>query len=207
MTITQIIKKKGRRYQIYLDGEPLGEFDYDTLVLCGVQVGLSCNEGFIANLQETEERRRAKERALYLLEYRDHSREELIQKLTRSVSRQVAEDTADLMEELGFLDDTRYAQKLAKQLLLEKKQGRRQAIYQLRCKGVSPRLAEEAVNEIEVDPIEQILALLQRKYPDATRDAAAQRRAVAAMARRGYAYDEIYTAMRRFREAMEEEDE
>ena len=74
--------------------------------------GLPVTEEQLEEIRYEADYRKARERALYLLEYRDHSRKELIDKLLRSVNNpSIAEEIADKMEEYGFLDDERYAKK------------------------------------------------------------------------------------------------
>lgn len=200
MIITEIKRKSNRRYKLFVDDNEFGEFDIEIISLSGAKQGVECDEVFLEKLQTEEERRRAKERALYLLEYRDHSKKELINKLCRSYSKEIARETADKMEHLGFLDDAKYAKKLAKRQLLQKKLGKPRAVYELCLKGIPKELAQEAVENIETDPIEQIYELFAKKYPDAIEDIKVEKRAVAAAARRGYGYSDIRTALNRLKE-------
>ena len=60
--------------------------------------------------------RKARERALYLLEYRDHSFKELYDKLEKNYSNEVCEAVMQKMVELGLINDEEYAEKYARQL-------------------------------------------------------------------------------------------
>ncbi len=200
MIITKIKRKSNRRYKLFVDDNEFGEFDIEVISLLGAKQGLECDEVFLENLQTEEDRRRAKERALYLLEYRDHSKKELIDKLCRSYSKEISQEIADKMEQLGFLDDAKYAKKLAKRQLLQKKLGKPRAVYELCLKGIPKELAQEAVENIETDPIEQIYELFAKKYPDAIEDIKVEKRAVAAAARRGYGYSDIRVALKLLKE-------
>ena len=200
MIITEIKRKSNRRYKLFVDDNEFGEFDIEVIALSGAKQGLECDEVFLEKLQTEEERRRAKERALYLLEYRDHSKKELIDKLCRSYSKEISQEIADKMEQLGFLDDAKYAKNLAKRQLLQKKLGKPRAVYELCLKGIPKELAQEAVENIETDPIEQICELFSKKYPDAVEAINVEKRAVAAAARRGYGYRDIRTALKRLKE-------
>ena len=207
MIITGVTKRKGRRCAVFVDSEELGEFDRDIIALYEVEPGRCCDEEWFAALQRSEEQRSARERALRLLAYRDHSKRELIDKLSRTVSSEVARETAARMEELGFLDDVRYAQKLARQQLLQKYRGRRRAVYELCCKGIEPAVAEAAVSSVEVDSVSQIYQLLLKRYPAAAYDVKQQRKAAAAMERRGYVYGDFRRALSRLLEETEETEE
>ncbi|MDF2566592.1 MAG: hypothetical protein K0R90_48, partial [Oscillospiraceae bacterium] len=158
MKITDIEKNKGTRYTIYVDEEYWYILDIEVISSNGLKVGMECDEEFLQELKRQADVRKARERALYLLSYRDHSKKELIDKLCKSVDEDVAEKTADRMEELGFLDDEKYADKLARDLLERKKLGERRAGFEMRKKGLEKELIESVLEQYrdEIDPTEQI---------------------------------------------------
>lgn len=207
MTITDVVKKKGGCYRVYADSEELGDFGYDIIALYGIKPGLCCDEEFIEKAVTDEQRRKAREKAFRLLSYRDHSRRELVDKLSCIVPCDIAEETADRMEEIELIDDVRYAKKLANQQLVQKCRGRRRAVYELVCKGISREIAEDAVDSVEVDFVSQICRLILKKYPDAVFDTDKQRKAAAAMQRRGYSYDEFRRAIERLADEAKENEE
>ena len=163
MKITAITRKKGTRWQVDADGEYWTILDAEIIVEQHLKTGMELTEERMAEILLAADRRRARERALYLLDYRDHSRAELMEKLCRNVDREIAQETVDRLEELGLIDDEAYARKLARKLILTKKYGVRRALYELRLKGIDPGIAAEAVDEVE--PEEDLLEdLVRRKY-------------------------------------------
>lgn len=205
MTITAVEKLKGRRYRIEVDGAYWYILDVELVANHQLKPGMACDQEFLDALRTEADTRKLRERALYLLEYRDHSRKELIEKLLRSVdNRTLAEQTADQMEAYGFLDDRRYAEKLARSLLLHKKLGKRRALYTMLQKGVCKDLALEALERVDVDPGEQLDLLLRRTYGRYLGDEKGKRKVVNALARKGFAYDEIKLAIERY--TLEEDD-
>ena len=113
MKIQQIREKDKGFYLIALD-------EGKDLILHGEIVARHhLKEGQEIDPQELERckndalRRKARERAYYLLEYRDHSEGELYQKLRRHYPDQIAAEAVAKCKEYGLLDDAAYAKKLA----------------------------------------------------------------------------------------------
>ena len=105
MVITDIFKKQGTRYQIELDGAYWTIIDVEIIADFHLKKGMEVTEEMQEKVQRAADYRRGKERALYLLGYRDHCRKDLVDKLSKNIDRDLAEEIADKMEELGFLDD------------------------------------------------------------------------------------------------------
>ena len=83
MKITEIEKKSKTRYTVYVDGEYFYILDAEILTEHHVRAGMEVTEAFLEQLKAAAQLRRARERAFYLLSYRDHSEKELYQKLGR----------------------------------------------------------------------------------------------------------------------------
>ena len=89
---------------------------------------------------------KAEESALRLLAQRDHSREEMRRKLqARGFTPEEIEKALKWLEEREFLDDLRYAQKLAFSLAKEKLLGPQRIRQKLFQKGLPAGLVKEAV--------------------------------------------------------------
>ena len=98
------------------------------------------------------------------------------------------------MEELGLVNDESFARRYARKLIFEKKMSKRAALFELSRKGIDKETAEEILDEIDVDYREQIKDFLDKKYRDLS-DEKTKRRAVAALQRLGYGWDDIKAAM------------
>ena len=77
MVITELIKKRGRLFQLVLDGEPSVTVDVRTFEESPYKVGSSLSDEQLERLVEESRRRRSREKALYLLSLRDCQRSEL----------------------------------------------------------------------------------------------------------------------------------
>ena len=104
------------------------------------------------------------------------------------------------MEELGLVNDENYARRLAHDLIYLKKLSVRGAKYKLMEKGIDRELCEEILEEFDVDPVEQLVELIERKYADKLDDEKGRRRTVAALQRLGYSWGDIKSALAEFEE-------
>ncbi|MGI5894794.1 MAG: regulatory protein RecX [Candidatus Merdivicinus sp.] len=209
MIITRLEKVKDTRWKVEVDGEYWGILDAEILVKFRMKQGAEVDEDLLAEALRAAEYRRARERALYLLDYREHSRRELEIKLARNVSREVAEQVAARMQELGLLNDEAYAQRLARHYVLDKKQGARRAVLELRKKGIDARTAEEAVAAVEPEE-DALLELVRRKYGRAlayNQDGKQREKAIRALMRLGHGYYDAADAVDTVLEELERESE
>ncbi len=197
MKITSITKKNGTRWQIEVDDEYWAILDAEIIVNQHLKVGVELTEERMAEILRAADFRRARERALYLLDYRDHSRGEIVEKLSRNVDRVIAEEVADKLCELGLIDDGTYAKKLARHFLLTKKYGARRAEFEMRRKGIDGRLAAEAVAEVEPDEdlLEELALKKYGRYLEDDPDGKGRDKAIRGLMRLGHGYYEAEAAV------------
>ena len=197
MKITSITKKNGTRWQIEVDDEYWAILDAEIIVNQHLKVGVELTEERMEEILRAADFRRARERALYLLDYRDHSRGEIVEKLSRNVDRVIAEEVADKLCELGLIDDGTYAKKLARHFLLTKKYGARRAEFEMRRKGIDGRLAAEAVAEVEPDEdlLEELALKKYGRYLEDDPDGKGRDKAIRGLMRLGHGYFEAEAAV------------
>ena len=104
---------------------------------------------------------------------------------------------ADRLEELGYIDDERYAQSLAESLLERKGMSARGVKSALIQKGISREIADKVCESLDFDPILRIIDLLNGKYSRSISDEKGIKRTVAALQRLGYRWSDINSALRR----------
>ena len=197
MKITSITKKNGTRWQIEVDDEYWAILDAEIIVNQHLKVGVELTEERMEEILRAADFRRARERALYLLDYRDHSRGEIVEKLSRNVDLVIAEEVADKLCELGLIDDGAYAKKLARHFLLTKKYGARRAEFEMRRKGIDGRLAAEAVAEVEPDEdlLEELALKKYGRYLEDDPDGKGRDKAIRGLMRLGHGYYEAEAAV------------
>lgn len=198
MQITAMEPRRKSFVQLYIDGEAAVKIDKETLMKSGLRNGDELTDEQLHELLQQSDERRAHEKALYLLEHRSHSRKELEDKIARmAASREAAKAAAEHMEEIGLVDDGQFARDFARMLFERKQYGARRVRQELLQKGIDREIIAEILEEYaEEDSTEIIRGILTRKYPAFAEDEKIRRRAVAALQRFGYGFDEIKAAMR-----------
>lgn len=193
----KIIEVSRRRRQLYLltfDGGDAIDVDVRTFDESPYKEGCDITAEQLNTLLAASRYSRARERALYLLGLRDYACKELEQKLYTEADPDTAAAVVARLCEVGLLDDERYAARLARSLSETKHYPRRRIEQELRRRGVSPVLVQEAVSDLEGEDFRQALALLEKKYYNKLNDPDSRRRVTAALARRGFSYGAIRRA-------------
>ena len=200
---------KGEKIHLSLDGEYIATVNADYWFTCGIKSGSEVTPEQLEELLTESARRKMMNKALDLLSLRDYSRRELSDKLVTKAwekkeqkdmdlgsLKQQASDICDRLEELGLLNEERFARSYVDELIRRKhlsKSGLRTALIQ---KGVQRDIIETVLEAVDVDPVEQIRELLATKFKnrDLT-DEKQKTRTVNALLRLGYRYNEIHAAM------------
>ena len=197
---------KANKVHLLVDGEYRMTADRDFVALAGLKNNMELDDTELASLSEQVNSRRALNRAADLLSRRDHSTGELLQKLRqKGFDDEAAKQATDKLQELGYLDDRRFAARYAEELMKSKGFGARRIETELFRKGLSREIVRETLEELEM-PEDSLTALIERKF--ARRLSAEQdvRRTVNALVRMGYGYGEIKDALETFTARQEEED-
>ena len=159
-------------------------------------VGMELDEEALAALRQSSTRGLERQKALELLSRRPHSRQELKDKLLRrGVGEDDAEDCIAWLCEHGFLDDGEYAGAVARHYTA-KGYGAGRVKSELQRRGIDRELAAEALSDLP-DNTGKIDAFLARRLGDPN-DREAVRKVSAALFRRGFSWEEIRAALRRF---------
>lgn len=200
---------KGEKIHLSLDGEYIATVNADYWFTCGIKSGSEVTPQQLEELLAESARRKMMNKALDLLSMRDYSRRELSDKLVTKAwekkeqkdmdlgsLKQQASDICDRLEELGLLNEERFARSYVDELLRRKhlsKSGLKTALIQ---KGVQRDIIETVLEEVEVDPVEQVRELLATKFKNRDlSDEKQKTRTVNALLRLGYRYGEINGAM------------
>ncbi len=162
----------------------------------------------LAALTEAVGSRRAFNSALDLLSRRDHSKAELVRKLSQKYPKDACLAAIEKAESLGFIDEARFAENYARELYERKSFGERRILSELLSKGIDRETAENALEGLDKDGENRIILLIRTKYRDAlSDDEKSRRRAVNGLLRSGFTYGEIREAMRELELSDEEYDD
>lgn len=191
MEITDIKKYKNSKYSIYVDGEFFCIFDYDIILRNGLKVGNFYSEEALEKFRLDSDIKIAKEKAFALLSYRDHSKYEMLTKLSKIVSYQVAIDICDYIEQIGLIDDKKFSFDFARKLIVNKKYGQSKVRYELKKKGIDHYLIDLVISNIDFDLIDLIKQVIDKKYIRYISSEAGIKKIINALLRRGYNYSDI----------------
>lgn len=139
--------------------------------------------------------RRAKLRAIHLLEYRDRTEKDMRRKLQQGdYPPEVIDKTIEYLKSYGYIDDKRYAGRYLSMRLGGK--GRRRLFMELQQKGVDPSLAQEVWMEIcqeeDINERAAIRRLIEKKVGERTRLPRKEyQRLLNYLARRGFSWEDI----------------
>lgn len=200
--IVSIAPFKGQVAEVALsDGRSL--WLHNALIYdAGLHKGDALTEAQITELLQQAADRRAFEYGLYLLERRGYSYRELYDKLMQAerADEQATLHALEKLVRLGFLNDARYAEALARQLVEQKRYGLHRAAMEMRHRGLSAEEIDNALAPYEdpEDTAQRLMQLLERKYARRLTDPH-DRRAIesvkASLIRRGFDYSDVRNAI------------
>ena len=190
-------KGRGKKIHLLLDGEYKITTDAFFWTLHGVPDGTEMTEQELNDLVQDIERNKAVNKCYDLLSRRDHSKKELETKLLRTVSPENARYAVAKMEEKGYLDDEKYARKLCTYLLETKNLSKRHLSAEMAKRGLDRDLIRQVLDETEIDPVAQIIKLLQTKFAAKLAGENGRQKVTAALLRKGFTYADIRSALYR----------
>lgn len=207
MEITSLTRYKGSTFEVELDYQRKIYLHADIIHDHSLRQGTQLERDELKRIIYASNFRRAYQRALYLLDYRDHSRKEMYDKLIDTYkSEALCSAVLDKLEENRFIDDERYAENMARKLVVSKRFGRRRALRELVQKGIGRFTAEDALAEYDDTFSENLSEMLETKYSrylgDPT-DRKSIEKVKSSLVRYGYSFDEINRAVKEYIENME----
>lgn len=198
MLITATEERRKSMTALFIDGEYAVNIDTVTLLSSGKKTGSEITDDELYDLIEASKVNRAKEKALYLIEYRSRTSKEIYDKLLPLYGENAAELALERLGELGLINDEAYANEYAETLLLKKKFSKERAIFEMSKKGIDKDTAESIINEIAPDPVEQIKSLLDTKFIRNMSDDKGRAKTVNSLKSMGYRWSDISEAMNEY---------
>lgn len=203
VTIIFLEKFKGSTYCIELSESDTIYLHSSVIKEYNLKEGMTLPLSALEEIVHTNDYRKAKERALYLLEYRDHSYKELYDKLRKNYSDEVSTDVMKKMVELSLIDDEKFASMYARQLFEVKRMGKYRAKFEMQKKGLSAELIEEMLSRYEDTTVSRLEELIEKKYARYLCDEKGIKKVMGALTRQGYSYSDIRDALRKYLDEVE----
>ncbi len=131
-----------------------------------------------------------RERALAMLARREHTRAEMVRKLSpHSESPEQIDQLLDALAARGWLSEARFAESRAN--TLARKFGSRKIEHDLRSRGVSAEVVEQTVDRALDQELENCRAAWQKKFGVLPQNAAERGRQMRFLAGRGFSSDAV----------------
>ena len=185
------------KFRIYLDGQFAFVLYKSELSSCHLKDGEAVTEDQIETILSEIVLKRAKRKAMSLLQSMDRTESELRDRLLR---QDFPEETVDqavrYVKSLGYVDDRRYAESFI--LSRKGRKSRREIYAELSGKKIDGEIVDEMMERCyeESDSGEALRHLLRKKHYDPSRASVeGKQKLYAYLARKGFSYGEIKKAL------------
>jgi regulatory protein len=206
MKITAVEKYKGSTYRVDFDEGESAYLNLEIISKFNIRAGLDLPLSAWEQIKQESDFRRARERALYLLDRRDYSFVEMFKKLRQNYDEELCYRVMQRLVELGAINDRRYAQGLARHYIEVKLFGRRRAFQEMRLKGLTKEVIDIALSEYDEGVEERLHTLIEKKYLRIMTDEKGINRAKNSLVRYGYDYSDINKAFKQIELEYDEQD-
>ncbi len=150
ITALETQKRNPDRLNVFLNDE--FAFGISKFVGAWLSVGQVISEDKIKDLTQEDEREQAYQRALQFIGYKSRTTVEVIQRLEKAeFSSEIIADVISELKEKSYLDDHNFARQWVEIRSANKPRSRYLLTLELKKKGVSEGVIEEALNTIPQD--------------------------------------------------------
>ncbi len=193
MTVTGLEAVTKTKYRVFLDGQFAFVLYKGELSRFHLAQGAEVDAETVRKIRDEVVLKRAKLRALHLLEDMARTESQLRQKLTNGeYPPDVVDEAVSYVKSFGYVDDEAYARDF-----IESRKGKksRQELYgALRQKGLDKTLISRALEEAyqEEDAKAAVRNLMKKKqYDPETADEAQRQKFLAYLMRKGFSYEDV----------------
>ena len=164
MTVTEIKAVTKQKYQVEIDGQFAFVLYKGELSRYGIEKAREISDEVYTELVEEVLTKRAKLRAMHLLQKMDRTRAELERKLQQNgYPAQAIETALSYVESFHYIDDARYAAMYMENQ--KNKKGMARIRMELIQKGIAPEILQQVLEETEekTDSRDVIREMLEKK--------------------------------------------
>nr|WP_294491491.1 regulatory protein RecX [uncultured Mediterraneibacter sp.] len=193
MIVTKIEPCAKTKYKVFLEGEFAFVLYKGELSRFHIREGEDLSESLVRQIHDEVLLKRAKLRAMHLLEDMDRTEEALREKLRQGMyPPDIVDRAVEYVRSFGYLNDERYAENFVRSRQGTK--SRKEILAALLKKGVPRELIDCAIEACykergEEDAIRKILK--KKRFDPGDADENETRRIYAYMARKGFRYDDV----------------
>lgn len=200
MVVSEIIELDKKRVKVHIDGEFAFVIYKGELRDFGIKVGQELTEASYQEIVGTVLPKRAKLRAMNLLQKKDYTEKKLRDKLSEGLyPKEIIDEAIEYVKSYKYLDDERFARDYINyQMALRSKT---RIIQDLTAKGISKDVLMPIIEELYADDggeseLEQINKLLAKKHYDPENmDFKEKQKIMAFLLRKGFQMSDIRRGM------------
>lgn len=193
MKITEINKQRNNdeRYNIFVDGSFGFSASIEDIMKNVLKVGMEVSEDELDSIIEKCEFSKAYNYSLFLLNRKDYTSKEIINKLIKkSYSQTTINKVLDKLSSYGIINDEGYAIKYTKDSVNFKKSGIKKIQYNLLSKGIDRNIIENIDIDQEVQ-FDNAYDLARRKLKTVENKPNSKEKIYRFLLSKGYEYDLI----------------
>ena len=198
ITAIEAQKKRGDRRSIFVDGDFVVGAHEEVIVALNLRVGQVFDNDRLTQVIKQETSRKALDKALRLLSYRDRTKSEIRKRLLGDdFPEDVVDDAIGQLLGLGYLDDQKFSRDWVKARTIAKPMGKTRLAWELRAKGVDQPAVEEALDNLDENAEYELALSLARKRAEKsdTGDPSFRTRTASFLRRRGFGWGAITRAL------------
>lgn len=188
--VTEIIEVNKKRSKVFLDEDFAFVLYKGELHHYGIEMGAEISEETYDEIMKEVILRRAKLRAMHLLESGDRTEKEMREKLRNDYPQAAIDTAVEYVKSYRYINDDEYARRYVE--ANKGKKSARMLSIQLEQKGIDREVIEELMSQTEDMEEEQIRKYVGQKFTRGeSPDPAKKQKAIASLMRKGYAYEKI----------------
>lgn len=198
MIITAIEPCENKKYKVYLNDELAFELYKSELKTCNLVTGMDLEEELHNRILYDIVGKRAKKRAMHILEKQDKTEQQLRDKLLENqYPAQIVEYAIDYVKTYGYIDDVSYARRYIE--YRSRSKSRKQLKMELYAKGVSSEIITQIFDDMEEGEMETIRKLILKKSAEPQLlEEQEKKKLKTSLMRKGFAYSEIEKVFSQF---------
>ncbi len=203
MKIIEIKRDKKHTVKVSFDNQKSFNFDLDYWANACLHENDEISEEQLSVHLKESDYIRAKSRGMWFLDRADYSEKKLYEKIyAGGISAAAAARAVSRFKELGLVDDTRYATRLAEQMS-EAGISKREAYAKLYQKGISSDTIKSVLEETDFDEASQLEAVIEKKYKKKLSEKDNIQKVYAALIRKGFSYSAVRAAIKKYTQEIE----
>ncbi|WP_152392540.1 regulatory protein RecX [Paenibacillus guangzhouensis] len=209
ITAVELVPRKKRRYQIFVNGEPAFTVHEDIMVKYRLLKGSTIDHEELLPIMVADELQQAYVQSIRYLGRKPRTSHEIQQQLTqKGFEAELIERVIQRLRDERLIDDNLYAKQWTDQRVRNHKKGRLMIKHELQQKGIDKSDIAQAMEELNVeDEQESAYRVGLRKWQSTKGERYERKRKVAAfLMRRGFPSHVVRNAVQRIMEQQEDDD-